>query len=304
MRLAQVWVASSIILLAQSSAHAHPTAPRNKGDVAMRSVELLKQEGTGTEVIGGKPARTSDWPASFYSTSSDASRCTATLIGPRTLLLAAHCVGNGSRIAIEIRGRAQPLEGTCTHAPEYQDGAEPSADYALCKMDADAAGVRSETVNLDANRIKKNQDIVLTGYGCTVPPPPGSNAEATGGNDGIFRIGKTKIIGLPGEPDSEPNTILTGGEAMSAMICPGDSGGGAYIMLTNSGSRRAVVSVNSRVCFHKSDDGGCPKARLSYLSSLSAPVGQAFLKFWTRSVADRGMGEQICGLNLTGAQCR
>jgi hypothetical protein len=208
-------------------------------------------------------------------------------------LFAAHCVGNGQQATITIQGRS--ISGTCTHAAEYQDGnGDPSADYALCKLSEAVTGVVFETVNIDPSRIVGGEQLLLTGYGCTQPAPPGQ-AAGTGGNDGVFRVGEAKIHALPGQQFSqcgldstmvsEPNTILTRDRA---MVCQGDSGGGAYLVLT--ATRRMLVGVNSRVCF---DNGS------SYLSSMSIGNGLAFIRKW---IDDNG--EQVCGINLSGATCK
>src|SRR4029077_4439565 len=226
---------------------------------------------------GGSPARSEDWPASFYS-AADGARCTATLIGPKALILAAHCVGDGQEASIESRGNT--ISGVCTHAEQYRGGAgDASADYALCLLKQRVANIKYETVNLDPARIKKGNAIRLTGYGCT-------DTGRGGGNDGIYRIGDAKIVALPGEAGNEPNTILTQDQI---MVCPGDSGGGAYIVLT--ATRRLIASVNSRVWFIKGQ---------SYLSSLSSSDGSAFLAKWSKANND----EKICGFNLKDQVCR
>jgi hypothetical protein len=275
-------VAVGIGLVAAPMASAQPAATANTGGIALKPVRSLNQSGTGPKVIGGRPARTQDWPASFYSEAQGA-RCTATLVGPRALLLAAHCVGNAQEAAIEVDG--QQVSGKCTHAREYRDGAgDPSADYALCRLSRPAEGIKFESVSLDPTRLKKNQRLLLTGYGCTAAPQ--GSGRPSGGNDGVFRIGEAKIVALPGDPGNEPNTVLTRDDI---MVCPGDSGGGAYAMLT--AAKRLVVSVNSRVWYQKGE---------SYLSSLSSPDGLAFLASWVKD----NNGEKICGVNLQGSMCR
>jgi Trypsin len=249
----------------------------NRGPVSMKSVERLNQPGIGPELIGGKEARSADWPASFYS-AAVGSRCSATLIGPNVLLLAAHCVGNGQKAAIDFRG--SPLSGPCTHAGEYQDGhGDISADYALCKLDTAASGIPFETLNRDPSKVVPNNKLLLTGYGCTRPPPPGGGPPS-GGNDGKFRIGKAKIAKLPGTDPAEPNTITT---QDNVIVCQGDSGSGSYIAPFQG--KRILVGVNSRTLAKKGE---------SYLSSVTSTIALAFFTKWIEANGN----EKICGINL------
>jgi Trypsin len=247
-----------------------PVAAQNPKGISMKSVEALGQSGTGPKVIGGRPARSSDWRASFYS-SIPGARCTAQLVGPTALLLAAHCVGDGFEASIEVDGKM--YTGVCTQADDYRNDA--SADYALCKMTVDVPGIPFENVNIDPKLITKGSLLLLTGYGCTKPG---------GVSDGVFRLADAAVSQLPGE--KEPNSIITQDKT---AICPGDSGGGAFIVW--SARKRVVVSVNSRVVFTKGE---------SYLSSLSTTAAIAFLTKWS---AQNG-GAKICGFNQSGDPCR
>lgn len=266
-------------------AQERPTkAIQNQNDITLDPVESLPQEGIGPVLIGGSEARAEEWPASFYSSAAGA-RCSATLVGPQALLLAAHCVGNGKRSTISFRTKT--YSGKCAHAESYKNGAgDESADYALCFLTSPVEGLRYETINKDASRLKVKGDLLLTGYGCTQAPAPGSN-EPTGGNDGIFRIGSAKITHIPGE--EERNSIITQDEV---VVCPGDSGGGAFYLFV-SNPRRVLVSVNSRVWYEK---------KRSYLSSMTTADAVKFVEAWLKDPDNKGA--RICGFNLTGPSCR
>jgi hypothetical protein len=178
-RLLQVACIIGVGVLLALDVAAEPVKPqRNADGIAMKWVAELGQRGVGPELQGGREAKSEDWPASFYSMSGK--RCTATLVGPRTLLLAAHCVGNRKKAAVTV-DRIEYV-GPCTHAAEYKDGAgDDSADYALCKLDKEIPDITFETISSNAKRPKLGENLILTGYGCTRKPAPArpSRAAAT-----------------------------------------------------------------------------------------------------------------------------
>jgi Trypsin len=265
-----------------SNAAAEPVkAERNTGGIAMKWVPELGQSGTGPKLQGGSEAKSDDWPASFYSNAGR--RCTATLVGPRALLMAAHCVGNSQDAAVMIN--SVEYIGPCTHSADYKDGAgDDSADYALCRLDKAVSGIIFETINLNAKRPKHDDELLLTGYGCTNKPGPGQT-KPSGGSDGKYRVGQARVVAIAGERPNEPNTIIT---RDPVALCPGDSGGGAYLPVA---SRRVLVGVNSRVDFDTDE---------SFIASVTSTIGREFLDTWLRE----NRGELICGLNFMNESCR
>src|SRR6056300_1764505 len=88
----------------------NPPAPECKKKNALGSISLENN------LIGGKPADMSKFPATFYTSQGNA-RCTGTIVGPKALLLAAHCVGNGKQSILVSNGVT--YTGVCTHHPKY-----------------------------------------------------------------------------------------------------------------------------------------------------------------------------------------
>ena len=246
-------------------------------------------------LIKGREADMKDWPASVYAQMGN-SRCTATVVGERSLLIAAHCVRDGGTAKFKTAG--VEYSSTCTHSPLYSHAAwdrvrtkielgqvsdfsdlvNATADWALCLITKPVANIEFETLNADADLLKTGDELLLTGYGCIQPG-------GSGGNDGKYRIGEALITGLPSGSD---NDIVTFGGQPGAALCYGDSGGPAFY-IDKISKKRVVVSVNSRGNIRDT----------SYLSSVSTSQFKSFLNTWSTK-----NNQKICGYHKDAKGCR
>lgn len=223
-----------------------------------------------SRLIGGKKANPSDWPASVYASMSG-SRCSATVVGERVLFIASHCVSNGGVATFKVAGKQ--FSSRCTRNPGYAKNA--TADWALCLTDTSVTDVPFESLNYDPTRVRIEDKLMLSGYGCVTPG-------GGGGNDGVLRIGEATVKRLPSGTNHD---IVTRG---GAALCFGDSGGAAYYVDSKTGSRW-VVGINSRGDI----------STTSYLSSVSVDASKDFIKRWSQD-----KNQVICGVHTEALGCR
>lgn len=195
-------------------------------------------------VVGGVRAD----PAQFTSTlifETD-QRCTATIVGQRSVLTAAHCVANNLNGSLKLNGRSIPL--TCEMHSHYAGAAclsgnpvrnECTADIALCLAGSviSAPGMRYEKVHSTVEApLRVGSSIVLLGYGCTSHGGAPSNALYLGSAN-IRSISKGDAATTP----EESFHVVQGG----AVACEGDSGAGALNAVNLSARRLIGVTSNT-----------------------------------------------------------
>ena len=214
-------------------------------------------------INGAVPANPQDWPASFWTQTDPQHQCTVTLVGPVTLLTAAHCVQHQEEIALDIGRTAK-----CYQADGFHTGTDSSADYAFCILTKAVQNIPFERIDRDSI-LKVGDELKITGFGCTSYPDQAGV--------GVFRTGKVSVLQTVGQLQNEPSFVLAVGDA---VLCVGDSGGGSFIENQLSKSRR-IVGVNSK--FYTPD-------KQSFLSGMNAPAVTKLINDW----ASKG----ICGVNL------
>ena len=234
--------------------------------VAALSSTAFGQEPT---VIGGTPADPLEFPASVYASTSNA-WCSATVVGERSVLIAAHCAKTGQRI--DFTAGPNKYSAICTRAAAY--ARNDTADWSLCLADKKITGIPFEVVNTDPSLVKVGDTLLLSGYGCT-------RSNGNGGNDGIYRTGNAKVTAVPSGTD---NDIVTVGKV---ALCYGDSGGPAF--LETSPGKRVQVGINSRGDISKT----------SYLSSTATQAAVQFLLSWAAQKE-----QYICGVHVQAEGCR
>jgi hypothetical protein len=233
----------------------------------------VEEASDGFELIGGTIADPTVFPASVYI-SAQGGRCTATIVGGRTVISAAHCMNNGATISFSVGPNR--YSAVCRHHPNYSGNS--TADWALCKTNQEVIGTPFESLNQDAALIKKGQRLLLTGYGCT-------RAGGSGGNDGRYRVGEATVTTVPSAASTNHDIVTKGGGA----LCFGDSGGPAFLYLDAAKKERVLVGINSRGDI----------ATTSYISSLSQVTAQNWVKSWM----DLNQ-VKICGVSNDATGCR
>lgn len=211
--------------------------------------------------------------------------CTAAIVGPTSVLTAAHCFGDEPRsepIEVFFSLPNGKTEAFCERSDGYLEGRD-AEDWALCRTKKRISGTLFETIS-SASPPNPGKELVLTGFGCVLWGHP---------KDGKLRFGVAKVIDRPPGAQVLAHTVYVRGESEKggSQLCSGDSGGPAFSLLGNKvNGPRKIIAINARSNFDE---------ELGYLALVSSPPAQAWMKAWAK---DRK--SEICGINLDDETCR
>jgi hypothetical protein len=230
------------------------------------------------QILNGTIASLAAWPATYVLDKPATGPCTVTVIGPRALITAAHCVKDGEKGEL-VGGR---IGVTCWWHERYHPEDQNAFDVAMCLADRDiriANSGRFEAL-IGGAPAAATRPLTLLGYGCT----------EVGGTKGVLYEGESSLTEAIGA--GSPSFRTSGG----AAVCAGDSGGGAYQPAGPGGGRR-LAGIAAKAL-------GDKESRFTAIGSTHV---QSWITSWAGSQTDKNGNIQpvrICGLDPTLSNCR
>lgn len=226
------------------------------------------------QVDGGTRQDVATWPATLKYFLSDRFACTSTIVGERTVITAAHCVVDATQAKVELGADTFPI--TCTTHPLFvRDTLE--ADVALCYSSKEfPKTIGFENLDLRSTRVRIESNLFLLGYGC--------RDVNTLAGDGELYGGSAKVFQMAASPTGHVRT------RDGVVICPGDSGGSAYVLAVDDNpiNPRSIVGINS---------GYIAFNRVSAIMGLTGVMAE-FIRDWADDRKTR-----ICGVHQDAQFC-
>ncbi len=173
-------------------------------------------------IINGDPVVAGQYTEVVRQTNPSGSNCTATIIGPKAILTAAHCASNNANVTFKVGNNnytAKIIRSSKWPAEQH--------DIAVGIVSQEITGVTPATIGGTASI---GLNITLLGYGCTTPGGPG----------GELRVKDSTITIMP--PEDIPSGMISKKDN-GGVLCLGDSGGPAY---TTVNQKKVLIGVHSK----------------------------------------------------------
>ncbi len=225
---------------------------------APASGEIASEAPGPLPIVGGTEAGTCQFPtvASMLVFDGSAMICSGTLIHPQVVMTAAHCLLPESPIDTVGFGEHAPETGVpaatidvafCQAHPDWE--AQGAHDVAFCVLESPLAlEITPVLTGCEAQALQPGQEVVIVGFGTTfaVVDDFGNIVESEG--VGRKRYTTQTIDSL----DAFAGAVNLAGPNGSQSACFGDSGGGAFVRMTDGTWR--VFGTGSQLF----DPGGLP----------------------------------------------
>ena len=186
--------------------------------VAAASQDLTDAPAEPLGIYGGQSVETCGWPTAV-AVVGQGSLCTGTLVHPRLVVYAAHCGGDLKTIDFgELTlspGQFVKAE-ECKAYPDYKGVNDQAHDWAYCRLPYSITKLPITPVlyGCETQQLQPGSQIAITGFG----------ANMGDSGSGTKRWAMTTLNNV----GSMTATLGGGGKP---SVCPGDSGGPAYLQL-------------------------------------------------------------------------